>query len=782
MIPGELAMRHPAGPMLHQWATTGCPVDIEHDWNLQQLDDAVAYGAHPSAKDPVAATALRLETMAKVDRGFAKVIRWSVLRRLLLKGENSNTKISPCAAIPHKSRKFRLLLDLSDKGQGRDKSKEATPAVNDLTNQEAAPRDSMNELGSSIPRMIQAMATWPEEEGALLMAKWDIQDGFWRMAVEEAEEHQFCYVLPADPLLPMDDDPMIVVPKALQMGWTSSPAFFCAATETARDLAQYLLSLDALPAHSMEDHTLLPIPPDVKHDMIQLSQEVSRPSKRSKKINYRPLSQDNLDEICFETFQNLPQPPPTSSPLHAEYLHSFKSLLEIFVDDFVGIVQTKDMNVLRHTTRAMLHAIHQIFPPQEKDDPISHKKLVIDGEGIWDTRKEILGWIFDGRERTMELPRAKLEFLADELSVAATRTKKGFEFKRFQSLVGKCQHAAFGIPGGSALITPLYSCMKAAERGKNKHVQIHPGTPQAEALADLKTNFKVMGRKPVRCIQLVPGDPHYIGFCDACKYGAGGVWLSGTNMLKPIVWRMKWPKEVVDRFGPQGITINDLEMAGMLLAHMILAQVVDVKECRTACWCDNTSTVSWTAKFSSKKSTVGQQLTRALALFMISQEASPITPLSIPGVDNKMADLPSRSFHKGGPGNFDLDDSEFLTMFNSDFPLTQNASWLMLGLKTKLSSLVCTLLLSKPVPAGSWLRPTKSGCVIGRTGSPTASGTTWTPFSKEQMLQLNSGCSSPMPSSYETGMLVEETLFASARSKQRLATSARYSVWNTPLG
>ena len=117
----------------------------------------------------------------------------------------------------------------------------------------------------------------------------------------------------------------------------------------------------------------------------------------------------------------------------------------------------------------------------------------------------------------MELPKAKLEFLAEELSEAATRNKNGFEFKRFQSLMGKCQYAAFGVPGDSALINTLYSCLKAAELGKNKRVQIHARTLQVEALADLKTIFKVMGRKPVRCIQLVPGDPHHIGYCNACK-------------------------------------------------------------------------------------------------------------------------------------------------------------------------------------------------------------------------------------------------------------------------
>ena len=34
------------------------------------------------------------------------------------------------------------------------------------------------------------------------------------------------------------DDPIqLVIPDALQMGWSESPALFCAATETAREIA-----------------------------------------------------------------------------------------------------------------------------------------------------------------------------------------------------------------------------------------------------------------------------------------------------------------------------------------------------------------------------------------------------------------------------------------------------------------------------------------------------------------------------------------------------------------
>jgi hypothetical protein len=132
MFPGRIAQSHPAGPMLQKWGTSGVEVDIEAPWTIEQIDEAVRYGAHPSARSPVAAKALRKETMEKVNRGFAAICPWSELRQRIIDEELDHAKVSPCAAIPHKSRLFRLLLDLSDKGQNR-RGITTKPSVNELT-------------------------------------------------------------------------------------------------------------------------------------------------------------------------------------------------------------------------------------------------------------------------------------------------------------------------------------------------------------------------------------------------------------------------------------------------------------------------------------------------------------------------------------------------------------------------------------------------------------------------------------------------------------------------
>ena len=307
--------------MLQEYGTTGCPVEIVSDWTLQQLDQAVSYGAHPSASAPQAATALREEALDKVNQGFARLVPWSSLRKEIVNGSKKHTKISPIAAIPHKSRLFRMILDLSHKGQRR-LGPHQKQSVNELTNEDAAPSLSMAQLGSTLGRIIYAVGSQPKAKGPIVFCKLDIKDGFWRMCVPTNEEEQFCYVLPQLPGQPPEEI-QLVVPSSLQMGWTSSPAFFCAATETGRDIAEWLRLLPQLPPHPLEDHTLAHPDPDFYQHHFPDPKSLTDPAKRL----------------------------------------AFFHLFEVFVDDYIGLLQSTDVQALRHHSRALLHGIHQVLPP-----------------------------------------------------------------------------------------------------------------------------------------------------------------------------------------------------------------------------------------------------------------------------------------------------------------------------------------------------------------------------------------------------------------------------------
>jgi hypothetical protein len=65
-------------------------------------------------------------------------------------------------------------------------------------------------------------------------------------------------------------------------------------------------------------------------------------------------------------------------------------------------------------------------------------------------------------------------------------------------------------------------------RGNKRLIRVKTNQHLRDALQDFSTLIKVLGHRPSHCHALVVDDPGYIGYCDASKLGAGGVWLSGT--------------------------------------------------------------------------------------------------------------------------------------------------------------------------------------------------------------------------------------------------------------
>ena len=106
-------------------------------------------------------------------------------------------------------------------------------SVNDISDKNLAPQHAIFELGNVIPRLVWALAR-TQREVPVLFSKIDLKGGYWKMCVSADDAWNFAYVLPK-----LDDNKptVLVVPDALQMGWSESPPFFCAATETAWDVA-----------------------------------------------------------------------------------------------------------------------------------------------------------------------------------------------------------------------------------------------------------------------------------------------------------------------------------------------------------------------------------------------------------------------------------------------------------------------------------------------------------------------------------------------------------------
>ena len=95
-----------------------------------------------------------------------------------------------------------------------------------------APAAAVDQLGHSLSRLIHAFAEASIDD-KIFMAKWDVKDGFWHLDCANGEELNFAYMLPQPPGMPTK----LVIPTSLQMGWIKSPAYFCSASETSRDVS-----------------------------------------------------------------------------------------------------------------------------------------------------------------------------------------------------------------------------------------------------------------------------------------------------------------------------------------------------------------------------------------------------------------------------------------------------------------------------------------------------------------------------------------------------------------
>ena len=724
MYPRGPIKKHPAYSLLLQYATTGCPVDCGRDWTRQELQAAVTRGSHPSAKDPAAATACRKEALERVKDGCCNVIRWSQLQKAC----PTNLKVSPIAAIPHKSRAFRMILDLSFSLRTLGTP---IPAVNDASDKSLAPHHAMYELGNVIPRLVHAMATTTDHTTPFMYTKVDLKDGYWRMVVNPGDAYNFAYVLP--PAKPTTD-PELVIPESLQMGWSESPAFFCAATETARDEAHRTAFLPIhFPAHQMEDIIMA--------------------------IDWTKIP---------ATFQD-----PTN-PL---------TIIEVYLDDFIIMTQSTQEAYLRHLTRCLLYAIENVFPGPDitgsaMGPAISKKKL--QEEGTWDTVKEILGWEFDGLRSTITLPPAKATKIIK--SIQDIRRKHWIPLKDFQKVHGRLQHTAIVIPCGKPLMGPLDSAIATTIRLGNPNVKLTPYVKSV--LNDWIALIHQAAARPTHVKELIPHKPSFHGFVDASGWGVGGVWFSGTKNMAPTVWFLRWPSDITDNLvtdtNPAGsISISDLELAGIVLHFLALEALLaptqhTLRHATVAIWCDNLAAVAWAHKNRTSTSQVAIRLLRVLA-FRLRHNAAALPNIQhISGVFNVMADVASRKHS--------LDPETFLTEFTDSFPPPQNAYWTLFHFNTATTSKLFSELRLKQLPPASWLRLQKHGGACGTLGPngytsstlkshPTSHPSNTTPLP-------NNNFWVPTPSMCDkAAFLTENSKFEPKLSNWHSAPSPRRSFW-----
>jgi hypothetical protein len=97
------------------------------------------------------------------------------------------------------------------------------PSVNETTTKLAL-SGAINQLGHFLKEVIHAFAK-VDEDAVILLAKWDIQDGFGWFNCQQGEEWNFNHAFPQE----VGESICLVVPTSFQMEWVESPPYFCAA-------------------------------------------------------------------------------------------------------------------------------------------------------------------------------------------------------------------------------------------------------------------------------------------------------------------------------------------------------------------------------------------------------------------------------------------------------------------------------------------------------------------------------------------------------------------------
>ena len=97
------------------------------------------------------------------------------------------------------------------------------------------------QFGRTLERVLYQIRHANPRYGHVHLAKVDLSDGFYRVALNDSAIAKLAVALPQFP----GEERLLALPLVLPMGWVESPPFFCAVTETVADLA------NNWPAHSL---------------------------------------------------------------------------------------------------------------------------------------------------------------------------------------------------------------------------------------------------------------------------------------------------------------------------------------------------------------------------------------------------------------------------------------------------------------------------------------------------------------------------------------------------
>ncbi len=145
MRPWGRALSHPAVNLLMEWAMFGCPTQTGRPWSKKEIWEAVAWRPYKAALSLEALAHFAKEAARKVRLGQACIVNWDNIKD----NPPKELKILPIAAIPHRSKAFRSILDISF--CLRLKNGGVLVAVNDTTEKNCPKRRNQSDRRVPLP-------------------------------------------------------------------------------------------------------------------------------------------------------------------------------------------------------------------------------------------------------------------------------------------------------------------------------------------------------------------------------------------------------------------------------------------------------------------------------------------------------------------------------------------------------------------------------------------------------------------------------------------------------
>jgi hypothetical protein len=172
---------------------------------------------------------------------------------------------------------------------------------------------------------------------------------------------------------------------------------------------------------------------------------------------------------------------------------------------FIAAIIPTTREQITHVAQSILHGIHDVFPActDNDRDPILTKKLR-KGEGTFHTKKCILGFEFDGDEKTIWLEkdkRAALLTILHHWIRGATKSRRGILFAEFESVTLKLCHAFTALPEARGLLSPCNWMLKC----RPPVVFLYWNGELLKAIRDIRTILRETIIQPTLCKDLVAG-------------------------------------------------------------------------------------------------------------------------------------------------------------------------------------------------------------------------------------------------------------------------------------